>query len=349
MRKIYFIIFGIFIVITGCNRDSVVDSNIPQTTTKTKTGLFILCEGAFSIPNSSSLSFYDFDSTYYDNIFSPGNLGSYTDGMIYDGNNLLITEQGSYGTPGKIYRVDTSGKEISSQSMGINPYSLCIANNKIYVTHGLANSVSVLDFNSLALTKTINAGLNPQEILSYNNKVYVCNEGNYSAPFDSTVYVIDAQNDVVIDTIELQKKPSSIALSRDNKLLVGCENVNGKIYKIDPETYVKLDSFTVVSGFYRDISIDKSSDNIYFISFSKEIVKLNLSTRLSETIISNPDPINNVFYGYIFDSKRRNHYIANVKNYSVRGYIHKYDIYGTNPPLTYQAGFVPRRFLLLDN
>lgn len=347
MRKFYFVIISFVLMLSGCNRDTVVDPTSNPVTPKLKIGLYVLCEG--SGVNTAKLSFYDLDSVFYENIFSPGSLGGYPDGMIYDGKDILITEQGSWGGNGKIYRIDSSGKVLKSNIIGINPYSLCVADNKIYVTNGPANNVSVLDFNSLSELKTINVGVYPQEILSYNDKVFVCNTYSFGGPSDSTVFVIDALNDVVVDTIVLQTSPSSIALSRDKKLLIGCFNANGKIFKVDPVTFVKLDSFSVAGGFEKDISIDKNSDDIFFINYLNEVAKLNLVTRNSETVIQNPNPSVNKFYGYIFDSKRRNHFVANALNFAVRGYVQKFDIFGSFPPVSFQTGIAPRRFLLLDN
>jgi YVTN family beta-propeller protein len=346
---IYYFLAGLMILSSGCKRDEIVDSNYTSVAT-TKKGLYTLTEGQSGVLGTSKLSFYDFDTLFYCNIFQPGSLGNAPDGLIYDGTNLLITEQGTYSGQGKIYRVDTSGTVIKSEVVGINPYSLCIANNKIYVTNGPANNVSVLDFDNLTTIKTIDVGVFPQEILSYNKKVFVCNTGFYSGPYDSTVTVIDAQSDTVAGKIILQQVPASIVLSNDNKFLIGCNNRNGYIYKVDPDSYAKLDSFNVysVGGFCRDISVDKSSYDIYFISYTNNIVKLNLLSRLSETMISNPSPSGVYFYGYIFDSKRRNHYVANARTFTSNGIVHKYDIYG-NMLSFYTTGYAPRRFLIFDN
>lgn len=350
MKKI--ILFShlfVFLILFGCNRESVVDSNnnivIPPSV---KQGLYILCEG--SGVNSSKLSFYDLDTTFYENIFKPGNLGLYPDGMIFDGTNLLITEQGNYLSPGKIHRVDTSGTEISSQIVGLNPYSLCISNNKIYITNGPDTSVSVLDLSSFGFIKRIKVGYYPQEILSYNNKVFVCNTSFWGGPYDSTISVIDALVDSLITNIVLQREPTSITLSKDSKLLIGCCNnsVNGKIYKVDPITFAIIDSYNVVSGFGRDISVDENSDKIYFISNSKTIIRLNLITKISETFIDNPSPANNSFYGYIYDSMNKMHYVANARSFTTNGLVHKYDEQGVLLA-SFQTGIIPRRLLLFNN
>lgn len=353
MKKYFFALLFVYVslIISGCNREEIVNSNISNPpVTSSKKGLYVLTEGSMSVSGSSKLSFFDLDSTFYNNIFRPGNLGNAPDGMIYDGENILITEQGNYNSAGKIYRLDTGGTVINSQIVGTNPYSLCIANNKIYVTNGPANNVSVLDFSSLATVKTINAGIYPQEILSYNNKVFVCNTSIWGGPYDSTVYVIDAVTDSVVNKIVLRREPSSIALSNSKKLLIGCSGSPGFIYTVDPATYAILDSdsLNAVGGFSRDISVDKNSDNIYFISNTNNICRYNLSSKTKVVEIYNPSPANVYFYGYLFDSKRRKHYIANAVTFTSNGLIH---IYGIDNTLSasYYTGYAPRRLMLLDN
>lgn len=347
MKKLYLILVIGILIFTGCNRDSVVDSTNPSVI-RNKIGLFLLCEGHYSTSGTSRLSFYNMDTLFYDNIFKPGNLGIIPDGLIYDNQNLFVTEQGSYGGQGKIYKLDTGGTIIDSKIVGVNPYSLCIANNKIYITN-MNGTVHILDKNNFNLIKSVNVGKYPQEILSYNGKIFVCNYGDYiPTGYDSTVSVIDVQSDSVVKSFSVGRSPSSIVLSKDNKILVGCEGANGLIYMVDPATSTKLDSFYVVGGFYRDISIDKSSNDIYFISNSRSIVKLNLATKVSQTIINNPTPANNSFYGYFFDTKNRIHYVANARNFSSGGLLHKYDIIGTLL-LSYPTAMAPRRLLLIDN
>lgn len=352
MTKVILIFTSYIFLLTigGCSREEIVGSNNNPIAINSKKGLYILSEGSMSVTGSSMLSFYDFDTAFYQNIFRPGNLGNASDGMIYDGSDILITEQGNFNSAGKIYRIDTGGTVKQSQIVGTNPYSLCTSNSKIYVTNGPANNVSVLDFSSLATLKTINTGIYPQEILSFNGKVFVCNTSNWGGPYDSTVYVIDANADTVISRITLKREPASIALSRSNKILVGCYSITGYVFTIDPVTFAILDSVSLgaTGGFARDISIDKNSDNIYFISFANEICRLNLSTKIAEIVIHNSNPASTYYYGYIFDSKRKKHYIANARTFTSNGWIH---IFGFDNSLiaTYSTGYVPRRLMILDN
>ena len=305
--------------LSSCTRDELINPTVPVISSTI--GTYVLSEGGFS-QGSSELSFYSVPlDSFYSSIFHPGNLGLFTSGMVLKDNYLYVLEQGNYGAPGKIYKLDTTGKMIASQIVGLNPYSLAISNNKIYLTNGPASNVSVLNLNDFGFIKNINVGAYPQEIMAYGNSVFVCNTSVYGGAQDSSVSVIDVNSDNVISTIWLHKDPSSIELSNSNKILVGCPGANGMIFIIDPVSFAKIDSIVPAEGFGKDLSVDMQSDNVYFISNSNNIVQLNLTNKTNNTIIQNQNPSVSFFYGYKFDSKNRKHYICDARNFQSIGYF----------------------------
>lgn len=350
MKKLFvFLVFAICIINhTGCDRNDVTNPIIVITE---KEGAYILGEGLFNNPGTANLSFYNLNSNNFTvNIFNPGELGNTPDGLILSGDNLFITEQGNFGSAGKIYKTDTNGTVILSNDVGVNPYSLTISNGKIYITNGPAGNVSIVDINALTTITTVAVGIYPQEILAIGNKVFVCNTSIYMGETDSTVSVIDATIDQVVGIIKVRQTPSSLAKTNDGKLLVGCpgSTATGMIYKIDPDNFSKLDSFGIgngfASGFDKDIAVDANSNNIYFISAVNNIVKLNLATKTPEIFIANTDP-SSYFYGYNFDSQNQRHYIADAKNFTNNGNLYVYD--GNGALLnTLTTGAAPRRILI---
>lgn len=341
-----FSLISVFVICySGCDREDITNPIVSDTE---KNGVYILGEGLFNNPGTANLSFYNQNSNNFTvNIFNPGELGNTPDGLIISGDELFITEQGNFGSAGKIYKTDTNGTVISSNSVGINPYSLAIANGKIYTTNGPAGNVSVVDKNSLATITTVAVGVYPQEILSIGNKVFVCNTSVFMGVTDSTVSVIDAVSDLVIATIKVRQSPSSLAVTNDGKLLVGCpgSSAEGMIYKIDPGNYTKLDSLAAGNGFGKDIAVDENTENIYFISDDNNIVRLNLVTKTSEIFITNTNPSASYFFGYNFDSRKLKHYIADAKNFTNNGSLYVFDGKGTLLS-TFSTGVAPRRILI---
>jgi len=312
--------------------------------------VYMLSEGGFS-SGTSALSLYNNQSnTFTQNIFSPGNLGLYPDGLVYYEGNLYLTEQGSFGGSGKIYKLDTLGTVISSATIESNPYSLAIANNKIYITIGPASRVTVLNLSDFSFIKNITVGAYPQEILAYNNKVFVANTSVWGGDSDSTVSVIDPSVDLVVATITVKKDPASLAISNDGHLLIGCpgDDVEGKIFKVDASTYQIVKSYSISQyGFNKDISVEKESDNIFFISSLNDIVKYNLTNGNASVVLSSVYP-NNFYNGYAYDYSTKKHFVLDAKNFAVNGSLtildSAYSVLGT-----YQLSIAPRRILFKYN
>ncbi|MEE9449994.1 MAG: T9SS type A sorting domain-containing protein [Ignavibacteriaceae bacterium] len=312
--------------------------------------VYLLSEGGFN-PGTSKLSMLDATTNIFtEDIFSPGQLGLYPDGIIFHEDHLYITEQGNFGGSGKIYKVDTTGMVINSALVGTNPYSLAIANNKIYITNGPASNVSVLNLGDFSFVKTIPVGVYPQEIISFNDKIFVANTSLYGGASDSTISVIDPSTDSVITSIVVKLDPSSFAVSNDNLLFIGCPgNVNdGEIFKVDAATYQVVDSYSFTNyGFSKDIVPDKMSDNVYFISYENHIVKYNLMSGDISIVVTSVYPAN-FYYGYNYDYLNKTHYILDAKDFVVSGELVIYDSTGTSVE-NFTAGIAPRRVLLKYN
>jgi hypothetical protein len=317
---------------------------IPSITIGQLKKAYVLSEGGFS-SGSSKLSLYNISQNVFtQSIFTPGNLGLYPDGLVFYNGYMYLLEQGNYGGQGKIYKLDTNGNVLSSRSFGINPYSLAISNNKIYATNGPVGKVSVLNLNDFTTVKEISVGVFPQEIIAYNSKVFVCNTSQYLGSKDSTVSVINSVTDSIVSIITVRKDPSSMAISKDNALLIGCPGSNGKIFKVDLNTFQKLDSVSLSSGFDKDISVDMNTGNIYYINYNNGISYYDFSNGQVTNVISNPNPVANYFYGYNYDYSNSKHLITDAKDFIINGSLNVYNSNG-NLENTYTTGIAPRRIV----
>jgi len=328
----------------GCNRDEIISPLDSSVDTPHKLGAYVLSEGSAS-GEQSRLSFLSFQTNVFSqNITSPEQLGIYANGMVTYLGKFYIVEEGSPGSQGKIYKMDTNGVIMASNSLGKNPYSIAAVNGKAYCTNGPDSTVSVINLNSLNETKRIKVGVFPQEIFALDLKVFVCNTKNlYGGAVDSTISVINSTTDNVIAKIKVNSAPSSLALSRDGFLLAGTAGGNGYIYKIAPSNYVKVDSFFVNALMVKDICVDYLSDDVYFISSPTTITKYNLITRSRTDVISGLPLVSVNGYGY--DWKKRNHYIADAINMASNGYLYKYTYTGFVESV-FQTGVSPRRVLI---
>ncbi|MFZ1288666.1 MAG: T9SS type A sorting domain-containing protein [Melioribacteraceae bacterium] len=301
--------------------------------------VFVLSEGGFSSGTSMLSKISLPNGEFSQNIFNPGNIGLYPDGLIVNNNEIYLVEQGSFGGSGKIYKLDSNGTIINSKEIGINPYSLAIANGKIYLTNGPTSSVSVINESDLNSVKEISVGVYPQEIISYDGKILVANNSLWGGDSDSTVTVIDSQTDEIVGTIIAKTNPSSLAITNIGNLLIGCPS--GIIYEVELTNFTKVDSFTVTDyGFGKDIFVAKNNDMIYFKSTSNSIIRLNLSTK--ETTIAINDTNILYTYGYGYDYISGNHYLTDAKNFASNGSLNVYDNNGKILN-TYETSTAPRR------
>lgn len=341
----FLLVIAMVISITSCNRDEVM---VEPPTVLAKSGVYVLSEGGFS-PGTSKLSFFDFESEQFNaNIFNPGSLGLFPDGILLNEGNLYITEQGNFGAPGKIYKTDTNGAVISSSSIGINPFAVTFSNGRLYVSNGPSNTVSAISRENLQILSTIPVRNYPQEILGISNRVFVCNFGSD----DSVVSVIDAGNNQVVGNIIVGKNPSSLAKTTDGKLLIGCPGDSSRavIYKVDPLTLAKLDTFkNLTFGLSKDI-VATGSNLIHFIGgdiyVDKEIIEYNISTGVSRVLIQQPSGYFN--YGLATDPDNGNIFVAQAaSDFASSGRLRIYSSVGVlAKELVITDGIAPRRIIV---
>lgn len=338
-------LFASLVFIQGCYRDEILNSQEPSNQSH-KLGVYVLSEGT-AAPNSSQLSFLSYATGDFNlNITFPSFLGLYPDGLIDYNGSLYATDKGSPGAQGRIYKLDSNGIISASNNFGLNPYSLTGSNGKAYCTNGPDSSVSVIDLNSLAEIKKIKVGLYPQEIIAINNKIFVANTRITGGGIDSTVSVVNVINDQQIAKIKVNISPSSLAVSKDGFLLVGTPGNGGMIYKYNPESFQKVDSFFVNSLTVGDINVDYNSNYLYFIRDRSSIVRLDLITKVVNTIITT-SATNSIEYinGYAYDVKNQKHYIADARDFIRPGFLYKYNSVGLLE-LGFQTGISPGRILI---
>lgn len=343
MKKLIFASILVFVslfvitVFNGCGDETVTN---PVYVTSTS-GAYILSEGTTSL--NSRLSFYSISrDSFYQSLYN-GNL-AYPDGIeLYNGDIYLVEQGPSFGGQGKVHILDSNGGlKISSNPFGSSPYSIVLTGQRAYITNGPGSKVTVLEMHNLAFVQDINVGVYPQELAISGNKIFVCNTSAFGGNADSTLSAIDPNSNTVTQTITLRKDPTSlksIQVTGGHELYVGCQGGGGMIYKIEPLSCNKLDSFSLPNGFDKDLVIYNGS--IYFISGSNNIEKLDLSTRTVSIFITNPGTPT-YFYGYNIDPVNGKHYVLDAKNFSVDGSLY---IYNTSGVLerTYTTGVGPRR------
>jgi hypothetical protein len=85
-------------------------------------GVYVLSEGGFSAGTSMLSKLDASNNEFTKSIFNPGDIGLYPDGLIIEEGIIYLVEQGSFGGPGKIYKLDQNGTVIDSKEVGTNTF-----------------------------------------------------------------------------------------------------------------------------------------------------------------------------------------------------------------------------------
>lgn len=337
---ISFLIFT-SIYLFSCSRDAIVTPNNPVNFTIH--GAYIVCEGTFS--TSPGLSFYDFRTgAFTQNVFHPGTPAPFANGLVINNSSLYMTSKGISGA-GEVYKLDTLGNVISSSALNNSPAGIANVFDKLFVSTGPDSSVTVLNSSTLNVNKKIKAGYFPDEILNYGDRIFVCNSQTVGGLSDNRVTVIDAFADTVLKQVRVSLLPTSIALSNDKQILVGCKRSgNAVMYKIDPFSLTVSDSIIIPTGFVSDISVDRSTDNIYFIQDANHIASLDFVSRNVVTALTVSDP-GAVINSYAFDYEARKHCIGAAYTISLNGKFLVYNI-DTNLEHTFETLAGPVRIVI---
>lgn len=114
----------------------------------------------------------------------------------------------------------TTGSIVATISVGQSPEGVAIEGNRAYVTNTAyaygefgQGTVSVVDLDSMVVTRTILVSTNPQDLaVDSEGLLHVVCTGNYS-DVTGVVVVVEPELGVIVDTIKLGGSPSAICLA----------------------------------------------------------------------------------------------------------------------------------------
>ncbi|MCX6309508.1 MAG: YncE family protein [Bacteroidia bacterium] len=257
--------------------------------------LYILCDGNYSL-NNSTLGVYDFSKkTFTSNFFQAKNgrkLGDTGNDLQRSGSKLYVVVNGSSQVEVLDARTGISLKQISlfNGTTARQPRSIAFWEDKVYVC-SFDGTVARIDTASLEIEAFINVGRNPDGITASNNKLYVSNSGglDYGSTlgYDHTVSVISTETFTETKRIEVGLNPGRIKADNYGYVYV---SVRGD-YKEASGNWVCIDtqSDAVVATYdFQVTNFDLCGEKAYFYSYdesSKEstIGVFNLQTKLVQT------------------------------------------------------------------
>lgn len=275
MKKIRFLfIMALLIVIVSCEESE--KENKKHFTN----GVFISNEGNFS-SNNGSVSFFDPDSNKITNeIFNKIN-GTYPGDVVQsvgigDGKLFIVANNSEAVQVAKLGTMDFLGEIRASYPR----YFLYGGNSKGYLTNGqFPGEVLVINTSTYTVEKSIPAGTSPENLVINGNRLIVAN-GKWG--MDTTITVIDMNNEEVIQTVPVGDGPTDLAVDKNGDIWVLCQGIvtynddfsaiiyesDSRLIKLDGLNYTK--KWTAVVGQKGDyynpwlLASDKEAGIVYF-------------------------------------------------------------------------------------
>ena len=322
---ILFVIFTIY----SCDKN---EEN-PPVPGKYASGIFIINEGPFQ-DGSGTITFINRDNQSTDNeIFAMVNgrpLGSIVQSMaIYNKLAYIVVNNSN-----KIEVVNAETFESVSviENITLPNQFLGINDSKGYVS-SFEDYISVIDLKTNSIIKSVPTGSGPDEMLLYDGKVYVLNLGGYG--IDSTITIINSENDEVIQTLQINLKPTGIQLDKNNKIWIMCsgrgwngfpqaDDTEGHLLCIDPHDLSTLKDFEFPSKIDhpQQLLINETGDILYY-NMPDGIYELSIEA--NEIKQSTLVPTNSMFYHIGYDHKAGILYASDPLDYAQNGFIYRYN------------------------
>ncbi len=340
MKKLNLIGWALVSLAITVALSSCEDDDNPPPSGVYSDGVFIVNEG--NSTSGGSISYYSYQGdTVSNNIFQTVNerpLGTIVQSLTKIDDKAYIVANGS----NKIEVVDRhSFKELATITGLESPrYITAVTNDKAYVTQwGNGGQIKVVDLNNNRIIGTIEAGTGPEKLYTYYNKIFVANGGGLSV--DSTVFVIDASRDLVVDTIEVGHNPKDMVMDIDGNLWVLCygyvqydENWNvtsespSELYKINNINHTIVDSYIISNNTHPEhLEVSPDGLSIYYGGgfLFGNIFKMNIHDAELPA-----NPLNdNYFYGFNIDWTDGTLFALEAPNFTSNGTLYRINAGGT--------------------
>ena len=222
-----------------------------------------------------------------------------------------------------------------------SPRYFCgINNSKAYVSDLFSDQIAILDLGNNSVIGNINAGGWTEEMLLFQDRVYVCR------PDTNFILQINANTNIITDTIVVGKGPSSLVLDNNNKLWVlssgGINEDPGELSQIDPSTnnISQTMVFSNLNNSPNNLKISSNGETLYYLNNGVNQAFCLCSSFAPSSPIINENGA--VFYG-LGISPTHDIYISDAVDYVQSGIIYRYDSTASLKD-QFSVGIIPQVF-----
>ncbi len=212
MRKSYFILILFWLTAMGCQQASEEEQGT-ETVYRPGEGVFILNEGQF-LAGNASVYFRSFvDGEIVSGVFERANgfpVGDILQSLLFYRGRVWLVVNNSGFVIG--LNPDNWQEEILIEGLRSPRYLLPVGNNKAYLSDLFADEIHILDLEAGTKTGSIPTSGWVEQMCLINGKVYATGAGT------DQIFVLDADLDVIVDSIQVGFGPSQI--DRDSEGLL---------------------------------------------------------------------------------------------------------------------------------
>jgi len=321
----------LFLALTHFASCDDLESVVPDTSTSIDTetgGLFILCDGNYSL-NNSTLALYNFDKNSLNTDFfqtkNGRKLGDTGNDMQQYGSRIYLVVNVS----SQIEVISAStGKSIKqiplfNGATARQPRYITFWKDKAYVC-SFDGTVARIDTASLEVEAYVRVGRNPDGIAAGNGKLYVSNSGGLdyanNLGYDNTVSVIDIASFSEVKRITVGLNPGKIKSDIYGYVYVASrgdyKTVDGVWQRIDTNTDQVVNTYDLsVTNF------DFYGDRAYLYSYNStnkeswiKVFDLNAKRVIKESFITDGTKLTTP-YGINVNAENGDVYITDAGNY----------------------------------
>jgi DNA-binding beta-propeller fold protein YncE len=318
----------------GCKKDDDNDND-----GFSGNGVFVICEGAFQQGNGR-LDFYNTETnTLFTDIYQTANelpLGDVFQSMsIIDGKAYLVVNNS-----GKIEVANASDVKSTGTITGFtSPRYLCLTGtNKAYVSDLFSGEVSIVNTQNLTITGSIPLSGWTEEMLLDNGNVWITNANSN--------YTFIAQNDAVVDSVNVGYGSSSIRKDNGGKIwiLTGgnyLDNTASKLVKLDASTKAIEWDYELNTYGASKLRMNAEKTFAYFL-FNGKVYRKNTADS------SNPEEFISIsgksFYGIGVNPANGDIWLGDAGDFSSAGTVYVYSAAGSQLS-TFTTGVAPTDFV----
>jgi hypothetical protein len=337
---------GFLLVVSACHDDTGID----QPTIRQAEGFFIVNEGTFNFGNGS-VSYYNFETGEISHdLFKNANghvAGDVLQDLyIFNGKGYLVLNNSGYVEVVDITSFESEG---IIQPFDSPRFFLPVSEDKAYLSDLYSNSIQVVDINNNTQTNSISMPFWTETMVNVDDQVFVASPWDIRLNAHNHIYVLDANSDVLIDSIQTGYDPVTIALNGDNKLWVYCRGAEelsepAGLYCVNTTTMEVERSFDFLNydlGFGTRLAFSPNGEILYYLKQDVYKFALNDSALPTEPLI---EAAGKTLYSLAVNPVNGSVIVGDAIDYAQKGKVY---IYKSNGELSneVEAGVIPSQIV----